>query len=211
MFLVSVRLLCWLPPARTSQQLCLRAIPRTLAANKSAAAVDLLLQYPSAAVDLLLQQPYCCSRRIAAVALLCSRRTAAVKTAAFEYKYCFAGGKPAAAVKPRAAVKPASSGKPAAAVKPASAVTPSSAVYYCCNYLLLQLPTFCGRRSSFGVLHRLLEDLTTSSLCLFWRRVMMQTRVESVIKKYSNFVGVPIKLNGEVMFWRGYIRTVGFS
>lgn len=93
MFLVSVRLLCWLPPARTSQQLCLRAIPRTLAANKSAAAVDLLLQYPSAAVDLLLQQPYCCSRRIAAVTLLCSKPIAAVKTAAFEYKYCFAAGK----------------------------------------------------------------------------------------------------------------------
>ena len=32
---------------------------------------------------------------------------------------------------------------------------------------------------------------------------MVQARVESVIKKYSNFVGVPIKLNGEVMFGRG--------
>lgn len=26
----------------------------------------------------------------------------------------------------------------------------------------------------------------------------MQTRVDQVVKKYSNFVGVPIKLNGEV-------------
>lgn len=48
-------------------------------------------------------------------------------------------------------------------------------------------------------------SLVSSRLLLFWS--YPQSRVEAVVKKYSNFVGVPIKLNGEVSLVR-YVLSI---